>query len=153
MRPYIVMELIRGQTLRDMVHEDGALYPQRAMHIVADLCNALEYSHQMGVIHRDVKPGNIMITNTGKVKVMDFGIARVMDAPSTMTTTSQVIGTASYLSPEQARGQNVDVRSDIYAAGCVLSTRRSRGSLPSRVILRFPWPTSMCRKTLFRRAT
>ena len=119
-RPYIVMELIRGQTLRDMVHEDGALYPQRAMHIVADLCNALEYSHQMGVIHRDVKPGNIMITNTGKVKVMDFGIARVMDAPSTMTTTSQVIGTASYLSPEQARGQNVDVRSDIYAAGCVL---------------------------------
>lgn len=118
--PYIVMELIRGQTLRDMVHEDGALYPQRAMHIVSDLCEALDYSHKMGVVHRDVKPGNVMITSTGKVKVMDFGISRVVDAPSAMTTTSQVIGTASYLSPEQARGQNVDIRSDIYAAGCVL---------------------------------
>ncbi|MBS6414378.1 MAG: serine/threonine protein kinase [Corynebacteriales bacterium] len=118
--PYIVMELIRGQTLRDMVHEDGALYPQRAMHIVSDLCDALDYSHKMGVVHRDVKPGNVMITSTGKVKVMDFGISRVVDAPSAMTATSQVIGTASYLSPEQARGQNVDFRSDIYAAGCVL---------------------------------
>ena len=119
-RPYIVMELIHGQTLRDMVHEDGALYPQRAMHIVSDLCDALDYSHKMGVVHRDVKPGNVMITSTGKVKVMDFGISRVVDAPSAMTTTSEVIGTASYLSPEQARGKNVDIRSDIYAAGCVL---------------------------------
>ena len=118
--PYIVMELVRGQTLRDIVKEDGALYPQRAMHIIADVCAALNYSHQMGIVHRDVKPGNIMITSTGKVKVMDFGIARVLNHPTSMTGTTEVMGTAQYLSPEQARGHRVDARSDIYSTGCVL---------------------------------
>ncbi|MFY9190458.1 MAG: Stk1 family PASTA domain-containing Ser/Thr kinase [Lawsonella sp.] len=118
--PYIVMELVRGQILRHIVKEDGALYPQRAMHIMADVCSALHYSHEMGIVHRDIKPGNIMITNTGKVKVMDFGIARVLTHPTSMTGTSEVMGTAQYLSPEQARGQTVDARSDIYSTGCVL---------------------------------
>lgn len=118
--PYIVMELVRGQTLRDIVKEDGALYPQRAMHIIADVCSALNYSHQMGIVHRDIKPGNIMITSTGKVKVMDFGIARVLNHPTSMTGTTEVMGTAQYLSPEQARGHRVDARSDIYSTGCVL---------------------------------
>lgn len=117
---YIVMELVQGQTLRDLVHEDGALYPQRAMHIMADVCAALHYSHQMGIVNRDVKPGNIMITSTGKVKVMDFGIARVLNNPSSMTHTAEVMGTAQYLAPEQARGHAVDARTDIYATGCVL---------------------------------
>jgi serine/threonine-protein kinase len=91
------------------------------MEITADICAALEFSHRHGIIHRDIKPGNVMLTQTGQVKVMDFGIARALaSGAATMTQTSAVIGTAQYLSPEQARGEPVDARSDVYATGCVL---------------------------------
>jgi serine/threonine-protein kinase len=119
--PYIVMEYVAGRTLRDVLAEDGRLLPRRAMEIVAEVTSALEYSHRAGIVHRDIKPGNVMLTPTGEIKVMDFGIARAAAAASsTMTQTAQVLGTAQYLSPEQARGEHVDARSDIYSTGCLL---------------------------------
>src|SRR5215210_4905372 len=119
--PYIVMEYVEGVTLRDIVHTEGPMPSKRAIEIIADACQALNFSHQHGIIHRDVKPANVMITKTGAVKVMDFGIARaVADGQAAVTQTAAVIGTAQYLSPEQARGEAVDARSDVYAAGCVL---------------------------------
>ena len=119
--PYIVMEYVDGDTLRDVLKREGPMPPRRAMEIVADVCAALDFSHRHGIVHRDVKPANIMLNRAGAVKVMDFGIARaVSDGQATMTATSAVIGTAQYLSPEQARGESVDARSDVYATGCVL---------------------------------
>lgn len=119
--PYIVMEYVDGRTLRDIVKTEGPLPGQRAMEIMADVCAALDFSHRHGIVHRDVKPANVMITKTGAVKVMDFGIARaVHDGQAAVTQTAAVIGTAQYLSPEQARGETVDARSDVYATGCVL---------------------------------
>jgi beta-lactam-binding protein with PASTA domain/tRNA A-37 threonylcarbamoyl transferase component Bud32 len=119
--PYIVMEYVDGRTLRDLLRDDRRLLPERALEITDGVLRALDYSHRNGIVHRDIKPGNVMLTRNGDVKVMDFGIARaVSDAQATMTQTAQVIGTAQYLSPEQARGERVDARSDLYSAGCLL---------------------------------
>ena len=118
--PYIVMERVHGETLRDIIQDSGKMSLNDAAAIMSQVCSALYFSHEAGIIHRDIKPANVMITNTGAVKVMDFGIARALsDSSSAMTQTAAVIGTAQYLSPEQARGQSADARSDIYAAGCV----------------------------------
>src|SRR5215469_9201823 len=119
--PYIVMEYVDGHTVRDLLRDDRRLLPERALEITDGVLRALDYSHRNGIVHRDIKPGNVMLTRTGQVKVMDFGIARaVSDAQATMTQTAQVIGTAQYLSPEQARGERVDARSDLYSTGCLL---------------------------------
>jgi serine/threonine-protein kinase len=119
--PFIVMEFVNGRTLKEVLAQEQRLQPRRALEIIADIDAALEFSHRHGIIHRDIKPGNVMITQNGQVKVMDFGIARALaSGATTMTQTSAVIGTAQYLSPEQARGEAVDARSDVYAAGCVL---------------------------------
>jgi serine/threonine-protein kinase len=120
-QPFIVMEYVEGRTLRDILKSEGRLPARRAMEITADVCGALDFSHRNGLVHRDIKPANVMITRTGAVKVMDFGIARaVADNAATVTQTANVIGTAQYLSPEQARGEAVDARSDVYSTGCLL---------------------------------
>ncbi|GAB1688314.1 Stk1 family PASTA domain-containing Ser/Thr kinase [Krasilnikovia sp. M28-CT-15] len=119
--PFIVMEYVNGRTLKEVLAAEQRIQPRRALEMIADICAALEFSHRHGIIHRDIKPGNVMLTQNGQVKVMDFGIARALaSGATTMTQTSAVIGTAQYLSPEQARGESVDARSDVYAAGCVL---------------------------------
>ena len=120
-QPYIVMEFVAGRTLRDILREGRKILPERALEIASGVLSALDYSHRAGIIHRDIKPGNVMLTPSGDVKVMDFGIARaISDTSSTMTQTAAVVGTAQYLSPEQARGEPVDSRSDVYSAGCLL---------------------------------
>ena len=120
--PYLVMEFVKGQTLRDVIKANGPLSQRDAEQVMLGVLNALEYSHHMGIVHRDIKPGNIMISEQGVVKVMDFGIARALDdSAATMTQSQGVVGTAQYLSPEQARGETVDMRSDLdHSAGCVL---------------------------------
>jgi serine/threonine-protein kinase len=119
-QPYIVMEFVAGRTLRDILREGRKILPERALEITSGVLSALDYSHRAGIIHRDIKPGNVMLTPSGDVKVMDFGIARAMSDSNTMTQTAAVVGTAQYLSPEQARGETVDSRSDVYSAGCLL---------------------------------
>src|ERR1700753_3490430 len=119
--PFIVMEFVDGRTVRDLLIEGHRLLPERTLEITSGVLRALEYSHQAGIVHRDIQPGNVMVTRNGDIKVMDFGIARAMsDAQATMTQTAQVIGTAQYLSPEQARGERVDARSDLYSTGCLM---------------------------------
>ncbi|HET9127450.1 MAG TPA: Stk1 family PASTA domain-containing Ser/Thr kinase, partial [Propionibacteriaceae bacterium] len=119
--PYIVMELVDGHTLKEVLRDDRRILPERALEFTQGVLDALSYSHRAGIVHRDIKPANVMLTPNGAVKVMDFGIARaVADTSATMTQTAAVIGTAQYLSPEQARGETVDARSDIYSAGCLL---------------------------------
>ncbi len=122
--PYIVMEYVDGDSLRDVLERDGPLPPRRAMEIVAEVCAALDFSHRHGIVHRDIRPANIMVNRAGGVKVMDFGVARaVADGESPMRGVSAMsagVGPAQYLSPEQARGESVDARSDVYATGCVL---------------------------------
>jgi predicted Ser/Thr protein kinase len=116
---FIVMEYVDGRTLKDVIRAEGPLYPERTAEICADVCSALVAAHARGLIHRDIKPGNVMLTPDGKVKVMDFGIARATTS-ETITQTAAVVGTAQYISPEQAQGQAVDYRSDIYSLGCCL---------------------------------
>jgi eukaryotic-like serine/threonine-protein kinase len=116
---FIVMEYVDGRTLKEVIRAEGPLYPERAAEICADVCSALVAAHARGLIHRDIKPGNVMLTPEGKVKVMDFGIARATTS-ETITQTAAVVGTAQYISPEQAQGQTVDYRSDIYSVGCCL---------------------------------
>ena len=119
--PYIVMELISGHTLRELIHKGERVPLNRALEIGEGILAALEYSHEQGIIHRDIKPANIMITDQGDVKVMDFGIARALaDLGATLTSTWNIVGTAQYLSPEQALGEPADMRSDIYSTGCLL---------------------------------
>lgn len=119
--PYIVMEYVEGKTLREIVNKGERFALNRAVEIAEGILIALQYSHKNGIIHRDIKPGNIMITDNGDVKVMDFGIARALaDTGATMTSTWNIIGTAQYLSPEQATGTQADARSDLYSVGCLL---------------------------------
>ncbi|WP_396667296.1 Stk1 family PASTA domain-containing Ser/Thr kinase [Microbacterium sp. R86528] len=118
--PYIVMELVKGRLLKDIIAA-GPVPVADTVRFIDGILEALEYSHRAGVIHRDIKPGNVMITEAGGVKVMDFGIARaVSDGSSTVAETTAIIGTASYFSPEQAKGEPVDARADVYSTGVVL---------------------------------
>ena len=118
--PFIIMEYVDGRLLKDIIAE-GPLDPSEALRIIEEVLTALEYSHRAGLVHRDIKPGNIMITSSGAVKVMDFGIARaVSESSATIAQTSTIMGTAQYFSPEQARGEAVDARTDLYSTGIVL---------------------------------
>ncbi|MEE1748957.1 MULTISPECIES: protein kinase domain-containing protein [unclassified Streptomyces] len=123
--PYIVMEYVEGQPLGSVLQADiqsyGAMPADRALKVTSDVLAALDTSHEMGLVHRDIKPGNVMMTKRGVVKVMDFGIARAMQSGVTsMTQTGMVVGTPQYLSPEQALGRGVDARSDLYSVGIML---------------------------------
>jgi eukaryotic-like serine/threonine-protein kinase len=119
--PYIVMEYVEGRTLREILTQETVMQPAEAARVTEGVLDALSYSHRMGIVHRDIKPANVMLTPAGAVKVMDFGIARaIADTAATMTQTQSVVGTAQYLSPEQAQGNPVDARSDLYSTGCLL---------------------------------
>ena len=117
--PFIVMEFVDGRTVHDLLQDGHRLLPERSLEIVDSVLDALDYSHRTDIVHRDIKPGNVIISRQGEVKVMDFGLARaISDAEATVTY--PVTGTVQYLSPEQARGERVDARSDLYATGCLL---------------------------------
>ena len=155
--PFIVMEYVAGQTLQEKLKERRPLLPQQALEITAEICAALDFSHRRGIVHRDIKPANVMIAMDGEVKVMDFGVARQEGDGPANTTATTVIGSAQYLSPEQARGGKGDARSDLYATGCVLYemlcgtppfTDRSALAVASRHIREAPRPPSELRRGL-----
>jgi tRNA A-37 threonylcarbamoyl transferase component Bud32 len=137
---FIVMEYVDGRTLKDVIRAEAPLYPGRAAEIAADVCAALAAAHARGLVHRDVKPANIMLTPDGRVKLMDLGIARAA-VGETVTQTAAMLGTAQYISPEQAQGQTVDYRSDLYSLGCCLyemltGTVPFRGATPVAIAYR-----------------
>jgi eukaryotic-like serine/threonine-protein kinase len=137
---FIVMEYVDGRTLKDVIRAEAPLYPDRAAEICADVCSALAAAHARGLVHRDVKPANIMLMPDGRVKLMDLGIARAA-ATESVTQTAAMLGTAQYLSPEQAQGQAVDFRSDLYSLGCCLyemltGTVPFRGATPVAIAYR-----------------
>jgi tRNA A-37 threonylcarbamoyl transferase component Bud32 len=137
---FIVMEYVDGRTLKDVIRAEAPLYPDRAAEIAADVCSALAAAHARGLVHRDVKPANIMLMPDGRVKLMDLGIARAA-AGETVTQTAAMLGTAQYISPEQAQGQTVDYRSDLYSLGCCLyemltGTVPFRGATPVAIAYR-----------------
>ncbi|MDH6135424.1 serine/threonine protein kinase [Kitasatospora sp. MAA4] len=151
---YIVMELIRGRSLSSLLAEGGRLPVERAVGIAAAVCEALEVAHTAGLVHRDIKPGNIMITDDGGVKVVDFGIARASASGQQLTQTASVLGTAAYLSPEQATAAEVDGRTDLYALGCVLVemlTGEPPFSAETPVGIAFKQVTEEASPTAFRR--
>ncbi|MEY2430458.1 MAG: eukaryotic-like serine/threonine-protein kinase, partial [Acidimicrobiaceae bacterium] len=119
---FIVMEYIDGRSLADILRSEGPLHPQRAAEVASDIAAALGFAHRNGVVHRDVKPGNVLISPSGQVKVADFGIARALgaDPDSNLTQAGSVMGTATYFAPEQAQGHPLDPRSDLYSLGVVL---------------------------------
>ncbi|WP_051486204.1 serine/threonine-protein kinase [Nocardioides sp. J54] len=122
-RAYLVMELLPGPPLSELVRREGPLSPERAEELAAQAAAGLEAVHGVGVVHRDVKPGNLVLDRQGRVKVVDFGIARVAESTATqVTATGMVVGSAPYLSPEQARGDTATPASDLYALGCTLMT-------------------------------
>jgi serine/threonine-protein kinase len=139
---FIVMEYVDGRTLKDVIRAEAPLYPDRAAEIAADVCSALAAAHARGLVHRDVKPANIMLMPDGRVKLMDLGIARAAAGETvTQTATAAMLGTAQYLSPEQAQGQTVDYRSDLYSLGCCLyemltGTVPFRGATPVAIAYR-----------------
>lgn len=155
--PFIVMEYVAGQTLQDRLKSREPLPLPESLKITAEICAALEFSHRHGIVHRDINPANVMIAQDGEVKVMDFGVARQdSDGPANTTATTE-IGTAKYISPEQARGGAGDARSDLYATGCVLYemlcgappfTDRSALAVASRHIREAPRPPSEIRRGL-----
>ena len=147
------MEFVAGRTLRDILREGRKILPERALEITSGVLSALDYSHRAGIIHRDIKPGNVMLTPSGDVKVMDFGIARAMsDAANSMTQTAAVVGTAQYLSPEQARGER-STRAPTSTPPAACSTSCSPAARRSSATARSRWPTSTCASRPTRRPT